>query len=86
MKNLFKLVVCVAAVIFMMAFKSYRAKIINPIIELPVKGIVSIPTEPLMVDKIELAVSSHQAFLDAIGFRESGNRYDIVNRYGYMGK
>ena len=86
MKNLFKLVVCVAAVIFMMAFKSYRAKIINPIIELPVKGIVSIPTEPLMVDKIELAISSHQAFLDAIGFRESGNRYDIVNRYGYMGK
>ena len=86
MKNLFKLVVCVAAVIFMMAFKSYRAKIINPIIELPVKGIVSIPTEPLMVDKIELAVSSHQAFLDAIGFRESGNRYDIVNLYGYMGK
>ena len=85
MKNLFKLGVCLVAVMFMMAFKSYRAKIINPIIELPVKGIVSIPTEPLMVDKIELAVSSHQAFLDAIGFRESGNRYDIVNRYGYMG-
>ena len=70
----------------MMAFKSYRAKIINPIVELPIKGIVSIPIEPLTVDSIELVASSHQAFLDAIGFRESGNRYDIVNRYGYMGK
>jgi hypothetical protein len=26
------------------------------------------------------------SFLDAIGFRESSNRYDIVNRWGYMGK
>ena len=25
-------------------------------------------------------------FLYAIGFRESSNRYDIVNRWGYMGK
>ena len=25
-------------------------------------------------------------FLDAIGFRESGNRYDITNQWGYMGK
>ena len=26
------------------------------------------------------------AFLDAIGHQESGNRYNIVNRFGYMGK
>jgi hypothetical protein len=25
-------------------------------------------------------------FLDAIGLRESGNRYDITNKWGYMGK
>jgi|TARA_B110000438_G_scaffold302097_2_gene358753 hypothetical protein len=86
MKNLFKLGICLASVMFMMAFKSYRAKIINPIVKLPVKGITIIPTEPLKVGKIELIVTSHQAFLDAIGFRESGNRYNIVNRYGYMGK
>lgn len=86
MKNLFKLGICLVSVMFMMAFKSYRAKIINPIVKLPVKGITIIPTEPLKVGKIELIVTSHQAFLDAIGFRESGNRYNIVNRYGYMGK
>ena len=27
-----------------------------------------------------------QDFLDAIGFRESGNRYGITNKWGYMGK
>lgn len=31
-------------------------------------------------------IKDHNTFLDAIGFRESSNRYDVVNRYGYMGK
>ena len=30
MKNLFKLGICLVSVMFMMAFKSYRAKIIKP--------------------------------------------------------
>jgi len=30
--------------------------------------------------------SQYELFLDAIGHQESGNRYHIVNRYGYMGK
>ena len=80
------LLLATLALFLLTAFTTYRAKIINPIIELPTKGIVTIPLESLTVDSIELVVSSHQAFLDAIGFRESGNRYDIVNRYGYMGK
>ena len=80
------LLLATLALFSLMAFTTYRAKIINPIIELPTKGIVTIPLESLTVDSIELVVSSHQAFLDAIGFRESGNRYDVVNRYGYMGK
>jgi len=29
---------------------------------------------------------SHSNFLEAIGHRESGNRYDVVNPYGYMGR
>ena len=80
------LLLATLALFSLTAFTTYRAKIINPIIELPTKGIVTIPLESLTVDSIELIVSSHQAFLDAIGFRESGNRYDVVNRYGYMGK
>ena len=80
------LLLATLALFSLTAFTTYRAKVINPIIELPTKGIVTIPLESLTVDSIELVVSSHQAFLDAIGFRESGNRYGIVNRYGYMGK
>lgn len=85
MKNVFKIGVLFLS-IFLLAFKGYRAKIINPIIELPVKGIDIIETEPLTVHHIELKSNSHSEFLKAIGFKESGNRYDIVNRFGYMGK
>lgn len=84
--SLFIILLATLALFSLMAFTTYRAKVLNPIIQLPVKGIVTIPVEPLTVDSIELSVSSHQAFLDAIGFRESGNRYNIVNRFGYMGK
>jgi len=30
--------------------------------------------------------SDYELFLDAVGHQESGNRYNVVNRYGYMGK
>jgi hypothetical protein len=30
--------------------------------------------------------SDYELFLDAIGYQESGNKYNIVNRYGYMGR
>lgn len=36
--------------------------------------------------EIKIEVKGHDAFLQAIGHRESGNRYDIVNTYGYMGR
>jgi len=85
MKTFLKIGVLVLS-ISLLAFKTYRAKIINPIIELPVKGIDSIEIIPLTVPHIELITNSHGDFLNAIGFKESGNRYDIVNRFGYMGR
>lgn len=85
MKLFFKIGVLTLSV-FLLAFKTYRAKIVNPIIELPVKGISNIEVAPLTVPHIELKTNSHEAFLKAIGFKESGNRYDIVNRFGYMGR
>ena len=36
--------------------------------------------------KIKINRKSHNDFLNAIGHQESGNRYYIVNRYGYMGR
>jgi hypothetical protein len=85
MKTFLKIGVLVLS-ISLLAFKTYRAKIINPIIELPIKGIDSIEIIPLTVPHIELITNSHGDFLNAIGFKESGNRYDIVNRFGYMGR
>ena len=85
MKSFFKIGVLTLSV-FLLAFKTYRAKTVTPIIELPVKGISNIEVAPLTVPHIELKTNSHSDFLNAIGFKESGNRYDIVNRFGYMGR
>ena len=38
------------------------------------------------VKKEVIEVKGMDEFLFAIGHQESGNRYFIVNRYGYMGK
>ena len=40
----------------------------------------------LEAPKIEIDRKDHESFLRKIGHVESGNRYSIVNRWGYMGK
>tara|TARA_R100000773_G_C4202089_1_gene104252 strand:+ start:540 stop:1124 length:585 start_codon:yes stop_codon:yes gene_type:complete len=50
---------------------------IQPIKEIKVKA-------PIL--KVKLKAKGHNAFLQALGHQESRNRYDVVNRYGYMGK
>ena len=80
------LVLLFALILFsLMAFTTYRVTI-NPIEQLKPNHIVEILVQELSIDSIELKQSSHQQFLKAIGHQESGNRYHIVNRYGYMGK
>jgi len=48
------------------------------------------PVEKIKIDtpsiKIPINAKNHNAFLEALGHQESGNRYDVVNRYGYMGR
>jgi hypothetical protein len=34
----------------------------------------------------EIVIKDHQLFLNDLGHQESGNRYSVVNRYGYMGR
>ena len=53
--------------------------------------VITVSTQPveLPVIKIEvtpLKIDQQEMFLDAIGMRESSNRYDVVNKWGYMGK
>lgn len=52
---------------------------------------ITISTQPveLPVIKIEVTpikINEQEMFLNAIGMRESSNRYDVVNKWGYMGK
>lgn len=69
----------------LMAFTTYRASI-KPLEQLKTEPIVELLVKPLIIDSVELELTSHQQFLDAMGHRESSNNYKAVNKYGYMGK
>ena len=77
MKNTIKFIVCILSILFMMAFKSYRAKIV-PLVQLKSEPIVKTSTE-IILSKVEIDLVSHQQFLNAIGHRESSNNYNVVN-------
>ena len=46
----------------------------------------TIPINQVEINETEPTVNEHDQFLNDIGFRESGNRYNVVNQFGYMGK
>ena len=73
------------ASLVMMSFTSF-------IMREPVSTILS-KTQPVKVEipsieikPIKIEIDQTNLFLNAIGHYESSNRYDIVNRFGYMGK
>ena len=88
MNTLRNLFICCLAVVFLSAFKKYKRSIIpiSNVVSLPIKTIMPLDIDHLKTPEFEIKPTSHQQFLDAIGHRESSNRYDIVNSYGYMGK
>ena len=89
MKRLNNTLVIIVGCCLLMAFTSVTRKLIKlePIVKLESKPIeFTVDTPLLTTAKIIIPINRHKDFLDAIGFKESGNRYDIVNRYGYMGR
>ena len=59
----------------------------------PLTEFVTIKTQPVVelcpeikTTFTRIPIKTLTEFLTDLGFRESGNRYDIVNSYGYMGK
>ena len=46
------------------------------------------PVEPIKIEiePVSIDINETEMFLNAIGMRESSNRYDVVNGWGYMGK
>ena len=89
MKRLNNALIIVVGCCLLMAFTSVTRKLIKlePIVKLEPRPIeFTVDTPLLTTTKIVLPINRHKDFLDAIGFKESGNRYHIVNRYGYMGR
>ena len=88
MRN-FKRVTLAGMAMLLMAFTTMSISLMPKAmpVYLPIKPaeVIEIKTEPIKVE-VTIAAKSHTAFLEAIGKKESGNNYDIVNTFGYMGK
>ena len=86
MKKLILIFCCVGLLAFT-TYEQVQSRIdITTLTTLTSKPIVKIGLEPIIVKPIETPKKSHSAFLNAIGFQESGNKYDVVNRFGYLGR
>ena len=88
MRNIPTIVVSGLVLCSLMAFttisRSFERKTVLSITPKPV--ILNLTKPELKPVEVEIDIKGHTQFLNAIGFRESGNRYDIVNKYGYLGK
>ena len=85
MKTLLKTIVTAITLFCIMAFASINAnKETHIATTLEPSHIASI-IDPEIV-KPELPKNQTGLFLNKLGHKESGNRYDVVNSYGYMGR
>ena len=86
MKKLLLTIIVSLASTFVMAYSIASRQIIKTPIELKPERPLALITSPTKVKiKIPL-INQNKLFLSSIGRRESSNRYDVVNRWGYMGK
>lgn len=77
----------ILSIFILMAFTSINLNHPQKQIKFPLNPVgIKYITPKFEQVEIKIKTNSHSEFLKAIGFKESGNRYDIVNRYGYMGK
>jgi hypothetical protein len=86
MKKLLLTIIVSLASTFVMAYSIVSRQIIKSPIELEPERPLALITSPTKVKiKIPL-INQNELFLTSIGRRESSNRYNIVNKWGYMGK
>lgn len=86
MKTLSKITIGLVVCFMLMAFSKLVKMEQTVVLESKSINEVILPEVKIAVLKPELIFKGHNQFLTAIGKRESNNRYDIVNTYGYMGK
>ena len=86
MKNLLLTVIVSLASTFVMAYSIVSRQEVVNVIELDPErpsALIITPTKT----KVEIpSTNQNKLFLTSIGRRESSNRYNIVNKWGYMGK
>ena len=86
MKKLLLTIIVSLASTFVMAYSIASRQIIKSPIELEPERPLALIISPTKVKiKIPL-INQNKLFLSSIGRRESSNRYNVVNRWGYMGK
>lgn len=84
MKNLTAIIFSGIFIYLLFAFTPTRF-FVKPL-EIDMRPAIEIMMPELKAPKIEIDRKDHNSFLKKIGHVESGNRYSIVNRWGYMGK
>ena len=85
MIKLTRLIVIVVICFISAAFAKYLPKQKQTPITVISKK-VSLPPPPPLISKVLYITKELPDFLNQMGKRESSNRYDIVNEFGYMGK
>lgn len=79
------IVMCGIFLPVIMALTTFKRPKQVEILKIEAKPITIIEIKPEF-EITEVSYKGHEDFLEAIGHRESRNRYHIVNKYGYMGK
>ena len=85
MKTLLKTTVTAITLYCIMAFASMNANKETHITTTLEPSYIASIIDPDIV-KPELPKNQTGLFLNKLGHKESGNRYDVVNSYGYMGR
>lgn len=83
-KQILTVIISMIATISLVGFTTnYIIPKVQPVTELESKPIqpIEIKLEPVSIE-----INETEMFLNAVGMRESSNRYDVVNGWGYMGK
>ena len=88
MKNLTLALVILVVSSILMAFTSFQRPVLVESIDFePSRPMaLTVITPKIKAPKIELVAKNHDAFLEAIGMRESSGNYKAVNQFGYLGK
>ena len=82
------LIVCCALLTATSFTNKFKRSVIEPtVLEIKPVRLLDMDVEyslPVITEIIK--PNQTEMFLEAVGFKESGNRYDIVNKFGYMGR